>query len=203
MSVRSFGASLRPYPTRATFGLAATLLTFGLLPPAVAEAQHAGVDIRRPFRGQRPSELNLHAGLSHRGVGPAAGLRFAIPIVQNGFVTSIDNAIYFTFGGDVFFERCIGGCGKNDDDYGVALAIPLTGRWQFNFNPDWSAYAEIGPNLYVHTGWLGGGKFPGFGHIADAWFVGTVGGKWHFAPDASLTLSLGAPYSYVGLDLAL
>ncbi len=168
-----------------------------------AAAQHAGVSIKRPFTGERVTELNLHAGLSHRGLGPAVGLRVAIPIVDNGFVSSIDNAIYITFGGDIFFERCVGGCGRRDDDYGVALAVPVTGRWQFNFTPRWSAYGEVGPNVYIHSGWLGDGDFPGVGRSAPHWFAGAAGGKWHFAPEMSLTLSLGAPYSHIGLDVLL
>ncbi len=179
------------------------MLAIAALPAERVSAQHAGVDIKRPFRGQRPSEFNVHAGFAHRGVGPAVGVRLAIPIVDNGFVSSIDNAIYLTFGADILFERCIGGCGDRDRDYGVALAIPLTGRWQFNFNPDWSAYGEIGPNLYLHTGWLGKGRFPGAGRVADGWIAGAVGGKWHFAREVSLTLSIGAPYSHVGLDVLL
>jgi hypothetical protein len=170
---------------------------------APAAAQHPGVSIKRPFGGERPTELNLHAGLSHWGVGPAAGVRVAIPIVDNGFVSSIDNAVYLTVGGDLFFERCVGGCGARDRDYGVAFAVPLTGRWQFNFTPDWSAYGEVGGAVYVHAGWLGGGRFPGVGHAARHWLSTAVGGKWHFAREMSLTLSLGAPYSCIGLDVLL
>jgi hypothetical protein len=171
--------------------------------PAPAAAQHDGVSIKRPFTGQRPTELNLHAGVSHRGVGPAAGLRVAIPIMDNGFVSSIDNAVYITIGGDIFFERCVGGCGRNDDDYGIAFAVPVTGRWQFNFTPRWSAYGELGPNVYIHSGWFGEGNFPGFLDTAPHWLSATAGGKWHFAPEVSLTLSIGAPYSHVGLDILL
>src|SRR5215211_7904243 len=109
--------SMRTLNRRASW-LCAIALCAGLSGTAArASAQHAGVAIKRPFTGQRATELNLHAGLSHRGLGPAAGLRVAIPIVDNGFVSSIDNAIYITVGGDLFFERCIGGCGRNDDDY--------------------------------------------------------------------------------------
>ena len=169
-----------------------------------AAAQHDGVSIKRPFRGERPMELNLHAGLSHRGPGPGAGLRVAIPIVDNGFVSSIDNAIYITVGGDLLFDRCPGCRGRDDDDFGVAVAVPLTGRWQFNFTPRWSAYGEVGPNLYIHSHWLGGGdRFRGVGHAPDAWIAASIGGKWHFAPAMSLTLALGAPYSNVGLDIVL
>ena len=174
-----------------------------MLTVASAAAQHAGTDIRRPFRGERATELNLHAGLSHRGIGPAVGARVAFPIIDNGFVSSIDNAIYLTIGADVFFERCFGGCGAKADDYGISFAVPFTGRWQFNFTPRWSAYGEVGPSLYVHSGWLGPGKFPGFSHVADTWIALTVGGKWHFAPSTSLTLALGAPYSHLGLDIVL
>jgi len=170
---------------------------------SAASAQHAGVSIKRPFGGVRPMELNLHAGLSHHGPGPAAGMRVAIPLVDNGFVSSIDNAIYFTIGGDLLFERCFGGCGGERDRYGVAFAVPLTGRWQFNFTPRWSAYGEVGPNIYVHSGWLGRRGSPGVGHVPGAWVAAAVGGKWHFAPSTSLTLSLGAPYSHVGLDIEL
>lgn len=170
----------------------------------VAEAQHDGVSIKRPFGGTRRTELNLHAGFSHHGPGLAAGARVAIPIVDNGFISSINNAIYITVGGDLMFERCYGGCGRRDDDYGAALAIPITGRWQFNFTPRWSAYGEVGPNIYVHSGWVGdGGHVPGPHKVPGAWLAAAVGGKWHFAPEMSLTLSLGAPYSHVGLDIAL
>lgn len=186
------------------FVLALTLCAFALVAlPAAGAAQHAGVSIKHPFTGQRPTELNVHAGVSHRGIGPAAGLRVAIPIVDNGFVSSIDNAVYITVGGDIFFERCVGGCGDNDRDYGVAFAVPVTGRWQFNFTPRWSAYGELGPNVYIHSGWFGEGHFPGFLDAAPHWLSATAGGKWHFAPEVSLTLSLGAPYSHVGLDVLL
>jgi len=106
------------------------LVSVALVSASVAAAQHDGVSIKRPFTGTRALELNLHAGLSHHGPGPAAGLRVAIPIIDNGFVRSIDNAIYLTIGGDFLFERCYGGCGKKRDDFGVALAVPITVRWQ-------------------------------------------------------------------------
>jgi len=183
--------------------LAAAVLAMSLASARSASAEHPGVRIGQPYRGTRPAELNLHGGLSFRGPGPAAGLRFAIPIVDNGFVSKIDNAIYLTFGADLLFERCLGGCGAKERDYGVAFAIPLTGRWQFNFNPHWSAYGEVGPSVYVHSGWLGDGKFPGIGKRPDTWVAGAVGAKWHFASTTSLTFAVGEPYSHVGLDFLM
>lgn len=168
---------------------------------STAAAQHDGVSIKRPFGGERATELNLHAGISHFGAGLGIGARVAIPIIDNGFVRSINNAIYLTIGGDLLFERCWGCDKRDDDDYGVAVAIPLTGRWQFNFTPRWSAYGEVGPNIYIHSHWLGDARFRGPGHAPGAWIAAAVGGKWHFAPRTSLTLALGAPYSNVGLDI--
>jgi hypothetical protein len=197
--------SPRSLPTRtlAPWIVLAAALVATLAFSSLAAAQHDGVSIKRPFGGARDTELNLHAGVSPFGVGPGVGARVAIPIVDNGFVSSINNAIYITIGGDLLFERCWGGCGRRDDNYGVAFAIPLTGRWQFNFTPRWSAYGEVGPSIYVHSHWFGRGKFPGVGHAPGHWIAGAVGGKWHFAPRTSLTLSLGAPYSHVGIDILL
>lgn len=193
----------RPHTHSTLLGLplGVLLLLAGLLGAGEASAQRSGVHIRKPFGGQRGSELNFHGGASHRGLGPAVGVRAAIPIVDNGFISSIDNAIYLTFGGDVLLERCYGCGGK--DDYGAAIAIPVTGRWQFNFNPSWSAYGEAGPNLYIHSGWLGRDRFPDLDGALGHWFSVVVGGKYHFAQDMSLTLSLGFPYSHVGIDIPL
>ncbi len=191
----------RTFLLRSVVSLGA-LVSLWCVPQRVA-AQHDGVRIGTPFTGERRAELNLHAGFSPRGLGPAGGLRFAIPIIDNGFVRSINNAIYITFGADLFFEQCVGGCGKTANDYGVAFAVPVTGRWQFNFTPRWSAYGEVGPNLYVHTGWLGKGVFPGFGHVSDAWLAVAAGGKWHFSRTSSLTLAVGEPYTHVGIDISL
>lgn len=188
---------------RSLYCLASLLGLLCVMIAGVASAQHSGVDIERPHRGVRDTELNLHAGFSYRGQGPAAGFRFAFPIVDNGFVPSIDNAVYISVGGDFIFEDCVGGCGKRADKYGAAVAVPVTLRWQFNFNPAWSAYAELGPNFYFHSGWTGSGKFPGVSKTIPGWFAGAIGAKWHFAPRTSLTFAVGAPYPHVGLDILL
>ncbi|MDH5674276.1 MAG: hypothetical protein OEZ06_19135 [Myxococcales bacterium] len=188
---------------RAPRYLASLCLSLLLLTAAPVLAQHEGVRIGKPFTGQRDAELNLHGGLTYRGPGAAGGLRLAFPIVDNGFVSAIDNAIYLTVGFDLIFERCVGGCGDYAEDYGAAMAVPFTGRWQFNFTPKWSAYAEVGPTLYIHTKWFGRGRFPGFLGIPTGWIASGLGGKWHFSPRASLTLGLVFPYTHVGIDILL
>ena len=160
------------------------------------------MSIKRPFRGERATELNLHAGLSHHGRARRRCPRGHSNLGQR-LRAQHRQCHLLTIGGDLLLER-FGGCGRRDDDYGVALAVPLTGRWQFDFTPRWSACGEVGPSVYIHSHWFGdGGKIHGPGRRPDAWVAVTVGGKSHFAPRTSLTLALGAPYSHVGLDFLL
>lgn len=70
--------------------------------PDAAYAQRGRVDIRTPHTGSRPFQLDVHAGFTWWGVGFASGARFGIPILNNGFVPSINNAVYINFGADFY-----------------------------------------------------------------------------------------------------
>jgi hypothetical protein len=111
--------------------------------PAAARADH---DIRTPFHGTRPYQLDFHAGLSWYGFGFAGGARFGIPILHNGFIPSLDNAVYINFGGDFYFvdDRCFGGGGGCNREYRFALGFPVALHWEFYFDDTWSAFAELG-----------------------------------------------------------
>lgn len=169
--------------------LLATLM-IGLL--AVAPdglAQVGQVTIKNPFRGTRPMTLDLHGGFTHLGNGPAVGARFSIPIVQNGFVPSINNAVFITFGGDFYWLKI------DHNDYEPAVGFPVTLHWQFYFTTRWSAFGEAGFNLFLHPslfrgdGWVWAG-----GH----WAIAAVGGRYQLSKSIALVLRLGNPYSCFG-----
>ncbi|HBQ11511.1 MAG TPA: hypothetical protein DEF51_10195, partial [Myxococcales bacterium] len=69
-------------------------LSLGLASASVTAEAQSSVDIRRPHTGSRPFQLDVHGGFSWWGVGFASGVRFGIPLVNNGFVDSINNAVY-------------------------------------------------------------------------------------------------------------
>ncbi|HJL16569.1 MAG TPA: hypothetical protein RMH99_12980 [Sandaracinaceae bacterium LLY-WYZ-13_1] len=178
--------------------LAAALAAAGALAaPASAEAQR--VDIETPFTGERPFQLDVHAGFTWWGVGFASGVRFGIPVVHNGFVESINNAVYLNFGADFYFIRSYAyDCGRGRCwEYGPGFGFPVTLHWEFYFNDDWSAFAELGAQFFVHPRWIDGNGWdwrePG------AWFIWTVGGSYHVSESFLLTLRVGSPYVAFGL----
>lgn len=174
--------------------LASTLATASLAAPAPASAQ---VNIGTPHRGSRPLQLDFHGGFTWWGFGAVAGARFGIPLVQNGFISSINNAFYLNFGADFYFVRCR--CGRGGrDEYWPGFGIPITGHWEFYFSETWSVFVEAGLNIYFHPRWLrGNGGF--FDDDAGAWFIGAVGARLHFSDSFGLVLRLGTPYASFGI----
>jgi len=158
------------------------------LAPAVAEAE---TSIRQPFSGdRRPFQLDIHAGFSNFGLGLATGARFGIPIVQNGFVRSINNAVYINFGADFYFVR------HGHEAYYPALGIPVALHWEFYFTDRWTAFAELGVNIYLDSHlFRGDGWYWSPGH----WVLGAVGGRFRINDLIALTLRLGNPYSAFGV----
>jgi hypothetical protein len=169
--------------------------------PTAARAQ--GVDIDRPFTGERPFQLDVHAGFTWWGNGFASGVRFGIPLLDNGFVPSINNAVYLNFGADFYFiERYGYRCDDPPDrncytDYGPGFGFPVTLHWEFYFNDSWSAFAEIGGQFFLHPRWLDEGRFGWY--QPGAWFIWTVGGSYHVNESFLLTLRVGSPYVAFGL----
>lgn len=175
----------------ATFGL-----VLALAAPSGAAAQ--GVDIRRPHTGARPIQLDLHAGFAWWDVGLATGVRLGIPIMNNGFVDSINNAVYINFGVDFYWVRWRGNTGGGWD-YGPALGFPVTLHWEFYFHENWSAFLEAGFQIFLHQNFLGGGPFD----VYDGryWFIAGAGASFHISRNFLLTLRVGSPYVALGLTL--
>jgi hypothetical protein len=172
--------------------LALTLSASALsLAPSTAHADH---QIGTPFTGNRPFQLDVHAGLLWYGLGFAGGARFGIPIMHNGFVSSIDNAVYLNFGFDFYYLDSF------DDmlahHYGAGFGIPITLHWEFYFNDTWSAFAEVGFQIFFHPRFL---ENRGFYVDAGDWVIAMVGGSLHFSEAIALTLRVGNPYVAIGL----
>ncbi|MEM1417864.1 MAG: hypothetical protein AAGH15_23405 [Myxococcota bacterium] len=149
------------------------------------------------FEGRRPPYLAFHAGISHFGPGLAAGGRFGIPLVDNGFITTLNNSVHLSVGADLYYARF------NDpvtgDEAGFGLGIPVALHWEFYLPKHWSAYAELGFNVYLSPAF-----FDGQDTIeAGAWILAAVGAVWRFAPKVGLEMRLGNPYSAVGLRIDL
>lgn len=170
-----------------------------LAPPSVAEAQRgSSVDIRRPHTGSRPFQLDIHGGFTWWGVGFATGMRFGIPVMNNGFIPSINNAVYINFGFDFYWTRwrCRGDrC--NDWDYGAGFGLPVTLHWEFYFHDNWSAFVELGFQFFFHPRFWHENRFDA--HDGGYWFVGAIGGSFHINQHVALTLRLGTPYAAFGV----
>ncbi|MCZ7678377.1 MAG: hypothetical protein M5U28_06225 [Sandaracinaceae bacterium] len=170
--------------------------------PGVAEAQRGQVDINTPHTGGRPFQLDIHGGFTWWGIGAATGVRFGIPIVDNGFVSSINNAVYINFGIDFYWvrSRC-GNPGCSYWDYGAGLGLPVALHWEFYFNENWSAFVELGVNIFFHPWFWDNGRFDAY--EGGYWFLGAVGGSFHINEWFLLTLRVGTPYIAFGITFQI
>jgi len=146
-----------------------------------------------------------------RGGGFGLGVRGSIPIVDNGFVPTINNSVAISFGLDWVrysgYEYGYRGCYNNKgngnfcpyyDDSVTHVWIPVTLQWNFWLSQHWSVMGELGPSLRYTSGYYGDS---GFG--LDNPLALYVGGRWHFSDRAALTLRLGFPTSSVGVSFLL
>ena len=172
--------------------------------PASAAAQRgrssSRVRIGQPHTGSRPLQLDLHAGFTWYGRGLATGVRFGIPILTNGFVPSINNAVYINFGLDLYFIRYAGRCNgpdRRNDCTGTGIGLPVTMHWEFYFSEHWTAFGEAGLNPFIHPDYVDGRDWNFDGRH---WFIVAVGGRYMFNDAVSLTLRVGSPYAAFGVS---
>ena len=176
---------------RTTFLTALTIFAF-LAAAGYSEDASASY-IRTPFEGERPYQLDAHVGFATYNFGLATGLRFGIPILDNGFIKSINNAVYINFGADFLFVKYF-------DEYSPAMDIPAALHWEFYFTEKWSAYAEFGLNIYIHPS-----VFRGYGWYSSGgyWITGSVGGRFQINDKVALTMHVGSPYCSFGVMFSL
>jgi hypothetical protein len=166
-----------------------------------------------------PHVLAAFLALPHGGDGFGLGGRFTIPLVKNGFVSSINNNVGIGFGLDWVHYS---GCYYNNYYNGPfpyecptfnAFVIPVVLQWNFFLSTHWSVFGEPGFAIEYGT-W--GGDFCGYyvdrgvrvpyacgnspNHLSADPFILFIGGRFHFSESASLTMRVGWPYFSIGIS---
>ncbi len=188
--------------------VAASAVLFASSSPA-----HAQSIIKNP--GDHPNykvEVEPHVNFGWANLyasnGFGLGARFGIPIVQNGFISTINNSVAISFGIDYLrYSGCFYGKGKfgNNDDIGCGASFflfPVVMQWNFWLSPRWSVFGE--PGLYVYHGVYDNlcGNFkncaePTRTSIEPAFYAG---GRLHFNDTVALTMRIGYPTLSLGVS---
>jgi hypothetical protein len=170
--------------SRRSKGLCLAVLAGGL---ALGRSAAAESIIKHP--GDHPKygfEAEPHLAIDpfdHFGIGP--GFRGTVVLVDNGFVSSINNSVGLGFGVDwVFFGN---DCGPNHHcPNGSDFIVPLVMQWNFWLSPEWSVFGEPGIAFHFHGG--------NGDHVAFDPFTFYGGGRYLFSDEVALTLRWGAPF---------
>ncbi|MCL2448345.1 MAG: hypothetical protein FWD17_05310 [Polyangiaceae bacterium] len=172
--------------------------------------------IRR--RGNHPHyhvEVEPHGSISWGGVdgfyGGAIGLsvppgiRIGIPIVENGFVPTINNSVAISFGFDaLYYPDCWFAAGSCSAWY---IELPVTMQWNFYVSQHWSVFGE--PGFFIYHGFFNDCTFAnnapcrfgptGFQETGfyPAFFAGA---RYHFNDQVALTMRVGYPMLTIGVS---
>jgi hypothetical protein len=207
--------------TRAVAALAASsILAVGLILAPLAPEARADDTIRRP--GDHPKyavEIEPHAlwGWTHYHYAPDDGFglggRFSIPIVENGFVPSINNSVAISLGVDwlhysgsgcydYYFGPHYPGCyNVGDANY---LFFPVVMQWNFFVAQHWSVFGE--PGLVIWHGFYDycSTAPPGYPcanpSSTGVDFAFYVGGRYHVSDHVALVLRVGYPTFSFGVS---
>lgn len=136
------------------------------------------------------------------GFGP--GFRGTIEIVDNGFISKINNTVGIGFGLDWLFygEHCHGGNGNgnNNDERchdSDSLLFPVVMQWNFWLSRNWSVFGEPGLMFEFRDDHDDDRDF----HLDP--FVFYAGGRFHFSDAISLTMRAGWPTFSIGASFFL
>jgi hypothetical protein len=207
--------------SQSAFRLAVVYVAFAVVWLGSRRARAEETIIKRP--GDHPTysvEIEPHLAFAlflpragSNGVG--IGGRFTIPVVKNGFVSSINNSVGIGFGLDwVHYNGCYGWWGNpyNCTNYNSFL-FPIVMQWNFFLSTHWSVFGEPGLALVYHS----------WGSCSD-WYIDNrgnrvtyncgpapsqfdinpfilfVGGRYHFSETVALTMRIGWPYASIGVS---
>lgn len=180
----------------------------------VSEALADTVTIKRP--GAHPNyqfEVEPHLVLGAfpppgpaDGSGYGIGARGTFELIDNGFISTINNTVGVGVGVDwVHYDDSNLPCPKDPDSNSCAdlnpdfsvnyVYVPVVMQWNFWLSRDWSVFGEPGLALrFVSRGDDGVALDP---------FLLFVGGRYHFSEPISLTLRAGYPTFSVGASFLL
>ena len=183
------------------------------LAAATLASTNARADDTIKSPGDHPSygvELEPHLLLGwwdnfYPGSAFGIGGRFSIPIVQNGFIPSINNSVAISFGMDWlhFDSNCNGLRGYNCSANFVYF--PVTMQWNFFVAQKWSVFGE--PGLYIYHGFFDdcpvgapNGQCAFLPSATGVRFAFYAGGRYHFSEKVSLTMRIGYPTLSIGVS---
>jgi hypothetical protein len=106
---------------------------------------------------------------------PGLGFRGTIELVDNGFVSSINNTVGIGFGADWAKDH---------------FRVPVVMQWNFWLSRNWSVFGEPGALI-------------DFGNKARPHPAIYVGGRFHFTDRITLTMRVGHPTASVGVSFLL
>jgi hypothetical protein len=198
---------------------AATMLAVGACALASPRTARADDTIKHPGEHPRyPVEIEVHGlwGWTHYNYAPddgfGLGARFSIPIVENGFVPSINNSVAIGFGLD-WLHYAGAGCyygGPHDQgacyDVGDAnyLFFPVVMQWNFFVARQWSVFGE--PGFVIYHGFFDycAGAPPGFNCGSPSStgidFAFYAGARYHFNEHVALVMRIGYPTFSFGVS---
>jgi len=124
----------------------------------------------------RPVDLSVFGGTPGALlVGFGGGIRVAFPLLHDGFLGSINNAVKLETGVE-FYHWSFAGL-----DY-ESIAVPLQLRWDFYLTPQWTVFAAMGVAVNVYYFADGAGFFDAPGDVSF----------WGFGSGAMITTAFGA-----------
>jgi hypothetical protein len=168
----------RPAAALAAFAVATLLPATLRAEPNLIKQPGAHPDYTLELEPHVVFGFNPPGGSAGQGIGP--GFRGTVEIVDNGFISNINNTVGIGFGLDWFAFSS----GK------TALWMPVVMQWNFWLTRSWSVFGEPGGGLYL-------GNATGFRPA----FYG--GGRFHFSDTLALTLRVGYPTISAGLSFVL
>lgn len=186
-----------------------------LLSPKDAQAD---LIIGRPFSGKRSIELNIHGSAYYdngfgylRGdrcgnwkgyyscgfygtysVGP--GISMLFPILHNGFIPSINNAVYIGFFVDTMFHPSYWGW---SDYWFFSMPVGPMMQWRFYLIEMISVYANLGFGIWP---WFVNDSYGGF--FLSGFPLFQLGANFHFTQKIGMNVQFGYPSSQLGLNIS-